>query len=232
MSAFMATSTSRRARIPWLETVEVQESASPYHDWNERITSECYAPNGAARITNLEDEIIRIVNNYSRMSFNFGPTLLSWLKDKAFRAYTTILDADRTSIERYSGHGSAMAQVYNHIIMPLANARDKFTQVVWGIEDFRHRFQRDPEGMWLPEAAVDLATLDMMAEQGIYFTVLSPYQARRIRPLGDRSMDRCRSAAASIPPVPIWRAPIGPLHRHLLLRRPGVAGRCLRAPAR
>ena len=105
---------------PWLETVESQDSAAPYHDWNDRITAECYAPNGASRIQNLENEIVRIVNNYSRMSFNFGPTLLSWLHDKSPRAYQTILDADKASALRYSGHGSAVAQVYNHIIMPLA----------------------------------------------------------------------------------------------------------------
>src|ERR1700712_177553 len=142
---------------PWLETVEVQDSAMPYHDWNDRITAECYAPNGASRIQNLENEIIRIVNNYSRMSFNFGPTLLSWLHDKAPRAYRMILDADKASMRRYRGHGSAMAQVYNHIIMPLASERDAITQIRWGIADFVSRFHRRPEGMWLAETAVNRA---------------------------------------------------------------------------
>src|ERR1700759_3819575 len=134
---------------PWLETVEMQESAAPYHDWNERITSECYAPNGASRIQNKQNQITRIVNNYARMSFNFGPTLLSWLADFAPRTHRMILDADAASKERYSGHGSAISQVYNHIIMPLANERDARTQIRWGIADFEHRFGRTPEGMWL-----------------------------------------------------------------------------------
>jgi alpha-amylase/alpha-mannosidase (GH57 family) len=168
---------------PWLETVEVQESAAPYHDWNDRITAECYAPNGASRITNLEDEIIRIVNNYSRMSFNFGPTLLSWLHDKAPRAYRMILDADKASAARYGGHGSAMAQVYNHIIMPLASERDAVTQIRWGIADFVHRFHRRPEGMWLAETAVNREVLDLMAREGIKFTILAPNQCARVRRL-------------------------------------------------
>ena len=96
---------------PWLETVEVQDSAAPYHDWNERITAECYAPNGASRITDVENKIIRIMNNYARMSYNFGPTLLSWLNDKAPRAYRMILDADKTSAQRYSGHGDRKSVV-------------------------------------------------------------------------------------------------------------------------
>ncbi len=166
---------------PWLETVEVQNSAAPYHDWNERITSECYAPNGASRIQNLEDQIIRIVNNYGRMSFNFGPTLLSWLADKANRTYRMILDADHASARRYGGHGSAMAQVYNHIIMPLASPRDARTQIRWGIADFEHRFGRRPEGMWLAETAVNRTVLDLMAQEGIAFTVLAPNQCARVR---------------------------------------------------
>jgi alpha-amylase/alpha-mannosidase (GH57 family) len=168
---------------PWLETVEVQESAAPYHDWNERITSECYAPNGASRITNRQDEIIRIVNNYSRMSFNFGPTLLSWLKDNAPRSYRMILDADRASADRYSGHGSAIAQVYNHIIMPLASRRDALTQIRWGIADFEFRFGRKPEGMWLAETAVNREVLDLLAQEGIRFTILAPVQCARVRPI-------------------------------------------------
>ncbi len=168
---------------PWLETVEVQDSAAPYHDWNDRITAECYAPNGASRIQNQHNEIVRIVNNYARMSFNFGPTLLSWLHDKAPRTYHMILEADRVSAARYSGHGSALAQVYNHIIMPLANTRDALTQIRWGIADFEFRFGRKPEGMWLAETAANRHTLDLMAQEGIKFTVLAPNQCARIRPL-------------------------------------------------
>jgi alpha-amylase/alpha-mannosidase (GH57 family) len=170
---------------PWLETVEVQESAAPYHDWNDRITAECYAPNGASRIQNSENEIVRILNNYGRMSFNFGPTLLSWLADKAPRTYRMILDADRTSTARFSGHGSAIAQVYNHIIMPLASERDAITQIRWGIADFQQRFGRKPEGMWLAETAVNHAVLDLMAREGILFTILAPSQCARVRPLAN-----------------------------------------------
>jgi alpha-amylase/alpha-mannosidase (GH57 family) len=168
---------------PWLEAVETQSSAAPYHDWNERITAECYAPNGAARMVNGQNKIIRIVNNYSRISFNFGPTLLSWLKDNAHRVYQMILDADAHSQQRFSGHGSAMAQVYNHVIMPLASTRDKITQVRWSIADFESRFGRKPEGMWLSETAVDLETLDILAAHGIRFVVLAPHQCARVRKL-------------------------------------------------
>lgn len=170
----------------WLETVELQDSAYPYHDWNERVTTECYAPNGASRILDGEGRIRGIVNNYARMSFNFGPTLLAWLEEKEPDAYQHVLEADRESRDRYSGHGSAMAQAYNHLIMPLASRRDKYTQVRWGIRDFEHRFGRYPEGMWLPETAVDLETLDIMADLGIKFTVLAPHQAGRVRKIGDQ----------------------------------------------
>ncbi|HZK66711.1 MAG TPA: DUF3536 domain-containing protein, partial [Chloroflexota bacterium] len=171
---------------PWLEAIELQDSAYPYHDWNERIAAECYSPNGYSRILDGEGRIERIVNNYSRISFNFGPTLLAWMEDGNPDAYRAVLAADRESQELFSGHGSAMAQGYNHIIMPLANRRDKYTQVIWGIRDFEHRFGRGPEGMWLPEAAVDLETLDILAEMGIRFTLLSPHQASRVRKLGGR----------------------------------------------
>jgi alpha-amylase/alpha-mannosidase (GH57 family) len=166
---------------PWLEAVELQDSAYPYHDWNERILAECYAPNGASRILTPDDRIAKVVNNYGRISFNFGPTLLSWLKTSAPGTHTSIVDGDKQSCEAFGGHGSAMAQAYSHMIMPLANSRDKLTQVIWGIRDFQSRFGRAPEGMWLPETAVDLETLRIMAEQGIRFTILSPAQATRVR---------------------------------------------------
>lgn len=169
---------------PWLEDVELQDSAYPYHDWNERITAECYEPNTASRILDPEGWIKKIVNNYSKISFNFGPTLLSWMEKHEPEVYRAIIEADRESQKIFSGHGSALAQAYNHIIMPLANRRDKYTQVVWGIRDFEYRFGRRPEGMWLPETAVDLETLEIMAEQGIRFTILAPYQARRVRKAG------------------------------------------------
>jgi alpha-amylase/alpha-mannosidase (GH57 family) len=162
---------------PWLETIELQDSAYPYHDWNERILAECYAPNAAARILDAGQKIARIVNNYAAMSFNFGPTLLSWMQDKAPEAYAQVLEADKVSAVRFSGHGSAIAQAYNHMIMPLANERDRRTQVYWGIRDFQTRFGRLPEGMWLPETAVDLASLDALSDAGIQFTILAPSQA-------------------------------------------------------
>ena len=171
---------------PSLEYVELQDSAYPYHDWNERITAECYAPNAFSRILDAENRIARIVNNYEEISFNFGPTLLSWLEEKAPRVYQSIVEADTKSRARFGGHGSAIAQAYNHMIMPLANARDKRTQAIWGLRDFQHRFGRMPEAMWLPETAVDLETLDILAELGIKYTILAPRQASRVRKIGAR----------------------------------------------
>jgi len=168
----------------WLEGIEIQDSAYPYHDWNERVAAECYAPNTASRILDKEDCITQIVNNYKKMSFDFGPTLLAWLEEKALDIYQTILEADQDTQLSFSGHGSALAQAYNHMIMPLANRRDKYTQVLWGLRDFEHRFGRKPEGMWLPETAVDLETLDILAKLGIKFTILAPHQASRIRQIG------------------------------------------------
>jgi alpha-amylase/alpha-mannosidase (GH57 family) len=172
---------------PWLETIEYQESAHPYHDWNRRITAECYQPNSAARILDKDGRIDRIINNYARISFNIGPTLLSWLSAEDAPTYNRILEADKESSERFSGHGSALAQAYNHAILPLCNPRDKFTQIQWGLRDFAFRFGRQPEGMWIPETAVDLETLDMMAQMGIKFAILAPHQAKRVRKRGERS---------------------------------------------
>jgi alpha-amylase/alpha-mannosidase (GH57 family) len=174
---------------PWLEEVEMQDSAYPYHDWNERITAECYGPNAAARILAPDKNIIDIINNYSKISFNFGPTLMSWMERHAPDVHAAIVEADRQSRKNFSGHGAAIAQVYNHMIMPLANARDKRTQVMWGITDFEHRFGRRPEGMWLAETAVDVETLEILAEQEILFTILAPRQARRVRRVGRRWKD-------------------------------------------
>jgi len=171
---------------PWLEEVELQDSAYPYHDWNERITAECYASNAASRVMDEKGRIVNIVNNYAKISFNFGPTLLSWMQDKEPAVYRAILDADRESQEHFSGHGSAIAQAYNHMILPLANSRDKGTQVLWGVRDFVHRFGREPEGMWLPETAVDLESLDIMAKEGIRYAILEPHQAHRARKKGSR----------------------------------------------
>ena len=171
---------------PWLEGVELQDSAYPYHDWNMRITEECYRQNAASRILGPERKILDIVNNYASMSFNFGPTLLYWLEDHAPDVYAKILEADHKSREKFSGHGSAIAQAYGHMIMPLANDRDRETQVLWGVKDFQQRFERDPEGMWLPETAVNSATLECLVEHGIKFTILAPRQAKRVRRIGEK----------------------------------------------
>ncbi len=170
---------------PWLEEIEFQDSAYPYHDWNERITAECYAPNAASRILDTEGKIIDIVNIYTKISFDFGPTLLSWLERHKPDVYESILEADRISMERFSGHGSAIAHAYNHIILPLANRKDKYTQIIWGLKDFEKRFRRLPEGMWLPEAAVDKETLEVLVSLGIKFTILAPRQAHRFHKIGE-----------------------------------------------
>ncbi len=171
---------------PWLEAIELQESAAPCHDWNERVCQECYNPNSVSKIVDNKNRVLDVVNNYEYMSFNFGPTLLSWMEEFAPLTYERIIKADITSIKEHNGHGNAIAQVYNHMIMPLANERDKQTQVKWGIKDFEYRFGRLPEGMWLAETAVDDDTLRVLAENGIKFTILSPYQAQRIKKAGDK----------------------------------------------
>jgi len=171
---------------PWLSVVEVEDSAAPFHDWNERITRECYAPNTRSRLLDQAGRIIHLINNYAWMSFNFGPTLLQWMARCAPDVHQGIVEADRLSLERRGGHGNALAQVYNHMIMPVASKHDKATQVAWGLADFRHRFGRQPEGMWLAETAVDTESLEALAEAGIRFTILAPRQARRWRKLGSK----------------------------------------------
>lgn len=171
---------------PWLGEIEIQDSAYPYHDWNERVSAECYAPNSATRILDDKKDIVDIVNNYARMSFDLGPTLLCWMEKHDRETYRAVLDADKESQGIFAGHGAAIAQAYSHMIMPLAGSQDKLTQVVWGIQDFKHRFRRDPEGMWLPETAVDLESLDLMAQNGVRFTILAPHQAKKIRMTGSK----------------------------------------------
>jgi alpha-amylase/alpha-mannosidase (GH57 family) len=174
---------------PWLEAIELQDSAYPYHDWNERITAECYSRNAASRIADAEGRILEIVNNYSKISFNFGPTLLSWAEENSPPLYAAILQADRDSATLFGGHGSALAQAYNHMIMPLANPADKYTQAFWGTKDFERRFGRFPEGMWLPETAVDIPTLEILAQLGFGFTILAPRQAAKVRRIGSRNWE-------------------------------------------
>lgn len=153
---------------PWTGEVEREPSAAPFHDWNERVHAESYEPNAA-------------VNNYARISFNFGPTLLSWLERHHPDTYRHILAADRESAAQRGGHGNAIAQAYGHAILPLCNERDRLTQVVWGIADFRFRFGREPEALWLPETAANDATLAVLIEQGLRYVILAPEQAKRIR---------------------------------------------------
>ena len=195
---------------PWLEEIEAQDSAYPYHDWNERITAECYDPNRASRVLDTEGMIVAIVNNYAKMSFDFGPTLLSWMERHSPETYEAILEADRMSMKNFSGHGSALAQVYNHVIMPLANGRDKLTQIVWGIKDFEHRFKRPPEGMWLPELAFDIPTLEIVADRGITFIILAPRQAKKVKKPGRGSRWSVVNAGAIDPTMPYFcRLPSG-----------------------
>lgn len=188
---------------PWLGEIEIQDSAYPFHDWNERISAECYAPNSAARILESGKDIVKIVNNYAKISFNFGPTLFSWLEKHEPEIYLAILEADKQSQKSFSGHGSAIAQAYNHMIMPLANSRDKHTQVFWGIQDFKHRFKREPEGMWLPETAVDCEILEILSRHGIRFTILAPSQARRIRKIGQKDWIDVKEGKVD-PKKPYW----------------------------
>lgn len=164
---------------PWTESVETQESAGSFHDWNDRVTAECYEPNTAARLLDETGRIRLLLNNFGRISFNFGPTLLSWLERQHTDVYEEILKADFESLDRFSGHGTAIAQAYNHMILPLASARDKRTQILWGLADFRHRYRRESEGMWLPETAVDTETLESLADAGVRFAILAPHQGRR-----------------------------------------------------
>ncbi|MBN1850836.1 MAG: DUF3536 domain-containing protein [Deltaproteobacteria bacterium] len=196
--------------------IEYQKSAQPYHDWNERVTRECYTPNTRSRILGEDGSILRMINNYEYMSFNFGPTLLSWLEQAHPWEYNQILVADQHSLDRYGGHGNALAQVYNHLIMPLANRRDKLTQIRWGLVDFRHRFGRNPEGMWLAETAVDLETLDLMAQEGIKFTILAPTQARAVRPLGGNNHSWHDVSGGRIDPSRPYRVLLDDnSHRHM-----------------
>ena len=196
---------------PWLEEILRQESAHPYHDWNERIDKESYAPNAFSRILDEKGLISRIVNNYARISFNFGPTLLQWMEKAAPDTYRAVLEADRSSAEYFGGHGSAIAQAYNHMILPLATRRDKRTQILWGIRDFEVRFGRFPRGMWLPETAVDVESLEIMAEEGIHFTILAPRQAEAVRPPNhdgwiDVRGERVDSSRAYRVPLPSGRS--------------------------
>jgi alpha-amylase/alpha-mannosidase (GH57 family) len=169
---------------PWTDHIEHQPGAHPFPNWNERITSECYRPNAFARIVDNYGRVERIVNNYSLINFNFGPTLLAWLERFHPATYARILEADRASRRERGGHGNAIAQGYHHAILPLSNERDRRTEIRWGLTDFRHRFGREPESLWLPETACNDATLGALIDEGLKYVILSPFQAERVRPTG------------------------------------------------
>ena len=165
---------------PWTGAIDRQPSARPYHDWNERIHDECYGPNAFAHIIGRDNTIERTLNNYAHISFNFGPTLLSWLELHHPKTYQRIIEADRVSFAERGGHGNAIAQAYGHAILPLCNERDRLTQVLWGLTDFRFRFGREPESLWLPETACDVETLELLIEQNLRYVILAPNQAARV----------------------------------------------------
>ena len=161
----------------------MQPSAAPFHDWNERIHAECYQPNGSVLLAgsaNPEDTI----NNYALISFNFGPSLLSWLEPNHPDTYRRIINADRVSL-RQRGHGNALAQAYGHALLPLCNDRDLRTQIRWGLADFRFRFAREAEAVWLPETACNNRVMDALIDEGMRFVILAPSQAAHIRARGD-----------------------------------------------
>ena len=166
---------------PWLDFIEKQGSASPYHDWNERIYDQCYRPNAFSRILDQRGMIVDIRNNYLHMSHNFGPTLFRWLEKNHPKVTERIVAADRESCAARGGHGNAVAQVYNHVIMPLASRRDKLTQIRWAKEFFRSRYKRECEGIWLAETAINRETVQCLIEEGVRFVVLSPAQAEAFR---------------------------------------------------
>lgn len=170
---------------PWTGRVDREPSAQPFHDWNERIHAECYRPNASARVVDSFGRVERVLCNYAHISFNFGPTLLSWMEQHDPVTYARIIEADKESARRHGGRGNAITQAYNHAILPLCNERDRRTQIRWGIADFQHRFKRHPEAMWLPETACNDATLGALIDERLRFVILSPYQAARARSLGE-----------------------------------------------
>jgi alpha-amylase/alpha-mannosidase (GH57 family) len=170
---------------PWTGIVEAEPGATPFHDWNERIYSECYGPNASALIVDPATGQERVVNNYANISFNFGPTLLTWIERNHCETYAAILEADRLSASKRGGHGNAIAQAYGHAILPLCNERDRRTQIRWGIADFRQRFGREPEALWLAETACNDEVLDALIDEGLRFVILAPHQAARARAIGD-----------------------------------------------
>ncbi len=194
---------------PETGVIPLQPSAAPYHDWNCRITKECYGANSASRILNGYGEITDIVNNYRYMSFNFGPTLLDWLEVHSPNVYSSILQGDRDSILSNGGHGNAIAQGYNHTILPLDTREDAEIQILWGLENFRRHFGRESEGIWLPETAVNTRTIDLLIDRNISFIILSPWQVEGVREKGEKKWK------------PLGNTPV-PSHRSYYIR--GTSG--------
>ena len=161
---------------PWTGVVEEQPNAAPFHDWNERIHFECYRPNAFVRLNDAEPDE-QFVNNYELISFNFGPTLLSWLEQNHSFTYERIRAADRLSALQHNGHGNAIAQAYGHAILPLCNDRDLRTQIRWGLADFRYRFAREAESLWLPETACNDRVMSALIDEGLRYVILEPHQA-------------------------------------------------------
>jgi len=197
---------------PWIDSIEPQPSAYPFRDWNVRITSECYAPNCFSRVLDKRGRIRDIINNYQYLSFNFGPTLLSWMEREDKEVYDLIIEADKRSIDEHHGHGNAIAQIYNHVIMPLQNYEDKKTQIIWGLKDFEHRYGRKSEGIWLSETAIDYETIDLLIDHGLKFVVLSPEQASEFRKIGDKHWSK------------VSDSPISTKHPYKIIREHGELG--------
>ncbi|HKK64673.1 MAG TPA: glycoside hydrolase, partial [Clostridia bacterium] len=185
---------------PWTGIVAIQPSAAPFHDWNHRITRECYAANAASRVLRFDGRIEDIINNYKILSFNFGPTLFWWLKSHAPHVYEAIIEADRLSVTLNSGHGNAIAQAYNHTILPLDSADDSRLQIEWGLADFEYHFGRKSEGIWLPETAINEGVADILLDLGVKYVILSPWQAEAIYAEGSEEWQELESE-----PAPFWR---------------------------
>ncbi|MBU2574842.1 MAG: DUF3536 domain-containing protein [Elusimicrobia bacterium] len=212
---------------PWLGVIEAEPSAAPESNWNRRILNECYGPNCAAG-RRPAGAAAALLNNYSLMSFDFGPTLLDWLEKHALAVYLSVLEADKLSVKAF-GRGNAMAQVYNHVIMPLASARDKKTQILWGAEHFTHNFKRKTEGMWLAETAADEETLEALCSAGIAFTVLKASQARAWRPLGADKWDPAAEEGFDTSRPYRWFSKIQPgKYLDIFFYHPGLARRLKR----
>ncbi len=207
---------------PWTGVIEAQPGAAPYHDWNERIHAECYGPNAQAHIAGAGGRIEKTVNNYANLSFNFGPTLLSWLQLQHPQTYEKIIAADRLSVLKRSGHGNAIAQAYGHAILPLCNERDRETQVLWGLADFRYRFGREPESLWLPETACNEPTLALLIEAGLRFVILEPHQAGSFRLSGGEWQDVADGSIDTSRPYRFLPSgQFGAVNSDFLLRRTG-----------